>query len=99
MNLNSYDLVLSCRVVIRDSYFHQYLTGLERLKPVILTGDLNVAHLDIDIYNFKAKHIEKQSGTTPQERESFSALLGTTFQDALRYFHPGTVQCSISSIV
>ena len=38
-------------------------------------GDLNVAHLDLDIYNYEAKHIVKQAGLTPQERASFTTLL------------------------
>jgi exonuclease III len=61
-------------------------------KPVILTGDLNVAYQDIDFYNPTAKHINKQAGLTPQERASFGSLLATQFQDALRYFYPGALQ-------
>lgn len=44
-------------------------------KSVIYTGDLNVAHLDLDVHNPGAKHIAKQAGLTPQERSSMSALL------------------------
>lgn len=69
----------------------RYLTHLhqEKKKPVILTGDLNVGHLDLDIHNPEAKHIVKQAGLTPQERDSFSTLLqDTRFLDAFRYFYP-----------
>ena len=69
---------------------YRYLKELEgRGKPVVLTGDLNVAHLDLDIHNPTAKHIAKQAGLTPQERTSFGTLLATGFQDALRFFYPG----------
>jgi hypothetical protein len=74
---------------------YRYLKGLEEGtdgrtgKPVVLTGDLNVAHLDLDIHNPTAKHISKQAGLTPQERSSFGALLASGFQDALRFFYPG----------
>lgn len=72
-----------------DPYFFSYLKSLESTgKPVILTGDLNVAHLDLDIHNPTAKHISKQSGLTPQERQSFDTRLAAEFQDALRYFYP-----------
>jgi exonuclease III len=67
----------------------QYLQNLNKRKPVILTGDLNVGHLDIDIHNPTAKHISKQAGLTPQERASFSLLLQETkFLDAFRYYYP-----------
>lgn len=63
---------------------------LNKKKPVILTGDLNVGHLDLVIHNPDAKHIAKQAALTPQERGSFSNLLTTTgFIDAFRFFHPG----------
>ena len=45
-----------------------YLGSLSEAKPVVLLGDLNVAHLDADIWNVDAKHIPKSAGTTPQER-------------------------------
>lgn len=48
-----------------------------------------MAHLDLDIHNPEAKHLVKMAGVTPQERESFSSLLATGFQDALRFFYPG----------
>jgi hypothetical protein len=52
---------------------------------------MNVCHLDIDIYNPTAKNIEKKSTCTPEERNSFSALLAKTeMKDAFRFFHPDT---------
>ncbi|CAN0164926.1 unnamed protein product [Ectocarpus fasciculatus] len=65
-----------------------YLKKLNESKPVVYCGDLNVAHLDLDIYNFDAKHIVKQSGCTPRERAAFGEMLETGFVDAFRHFHP-----------
>jgi exonuclease III len=67
---------------------HQYLLTLQKIKPIILTGDLNVAYLDIDMNNPHGKHIATQSCCTPQERQSFGKRLMNDFADALRYFHP-----------
>ena len=58
-------------------------------KAVVLAGDMNVGHLDADIYNHAAKHISKQAGLTPQERASFSQMLGSGLRDAFRHFYPG----------
>ena len=58
---------------------------------MILAGDLNCGHLDLDIYNPDAKHIVKQAGLTPQERQSFSKMLDQGYFDALRHQYPGTV--------
>ena len=57
---------------------------------MILTGDLNVAHLDSDIYNYDAKHIAKQAGCTPVERKSFGEvyLEKGEFIDGFRHFYP-----------
>lgn len=71
-----------------DPFLRQYLKDLHNKKPVILAGDLNVAHLDLDIYNHEAKHIVKQAGLTPQERASFGIMLGEGFVDALRFLRP-----------
>ena len=57
---------------------------------MVFTGDLNVAHLDLDIYNPDAKHISKIPGLTPQERQSFGVLLSCGFVDSFRYLYPGT---------
>jgi len=71
-----------------DPYLRQYLQKLNARKPVIFTGDLNVGHLDLDIHNPTAKHIVKQAGLTPQERQSFTELLSTKFRDAFRFYYP-----------
>lgn len=63
-----------------------YLKGLEKKKPVILCGDLNVAHKEIDLKNPKTN--TKHAGFTPQEREKLSALLESGFIDTFRYFYP-----------
>lgn len=63
---------LDDRTKIWDTDLRAFAKSLEKKKPVILTGDFNVAFLDADIYNFDAKHIAKTSGCTPQERESFA---------------------------
>jgi len=62
-------------------------------KPVILCGDLNVAHHPIDIYNAKGK--EKSAGFTKQERDSFTHFLNQhEFVDTFRHLHPNTVKFS-----
>ncbi|KAJ1481943.1 Endonuclease/exonuclease/phosphatase [Baffinella frigidus] len=81
---------LDFRTQVWDRRLEEYMQDLEakHKKPVILCGDLNVAHLDSDIWNFDAKHIPKSAGTTPQERQSFSETLQKTgFKDAFRHFH------------
>ena len=66
----------------------EYLRELSTKKPVVFTGDLNVGHLDLDIHNPTAKHIDKQAGLTPQERASFTEFLSGNFHDAFRYLYP-----------
>lgn len=81
---------LDYRVKQWDPWVRQYLSKLNQRKPVVFTGDLNVGYLDLDIHNPTAKHIDKQAGLTPQERQSHSELLeSTNFKDAFRYFYPG----------
>ncbi len=63
-----------------------YFMGLDRVKPVIFCGDLNVAHTKMDIKN--ASSNVKNAGFTAQEREKISALLGGGFVDTYLYFHP-----------
>ncbi len=70
----------------------QYLQKLSARKPVVFTGDLNCGHLDLDIHNPTAKHISKQAGLTPVEREAFAVMLAETrFKDAFRHFYPGNL--------
>jgi len=59
----------------------------EKGKPVMLIGDLNVAHQDLDIWNVEAPHVPKSAGTTNEERESFGKLLGEGFVDGFRHFN------------
>jgi exodeoxyribonuclease-3 len=63
-----------------------HLKELDAHKPVILCGDLNVAHQEIDLKNWKTNR--GNSGFTDEEREKFSALLEHGFIDAFRYFYP-----------
>lgn len=67
----------------------EYIAELDRSKPVLLVGDLNVAHFEIDLHNPKGN--VKSAGFTPQEREDFTAMLARGFSDAWREAHPGVV--------
>ncbi len=67
---------------------YEHMIQLDAQKPVILCGDLNVAHQPIDIRNAKAN--EGNSGFTVEERTAFSKLLDAGFIDTLRYFEPET---------
>ena len=66
--------------------FRAYLKSLEKDKPVILCGDLNVAHNEIDLKNPKTNR--KNAGFSDQEREKFTELLEAGFIDTFRYFYP-----------
>ncbi|MCD7762262.1 MAG: exodeoxyribonuclease III [Lachnospiraceae bacterium] len=76
---------LSYRMEWEDAFL-AYLKGLEKKKPVIFCGDLNVAHEEIDLKNPKTNH--KNAGFTDEERGKFSALLRAGFTDTFRYFYP-----------
>lgn len=69
----------------------QYLKKLEQKKPVIICGDFNVAHQEIDIKNAKANI--GNAGFTYEEREKFSCLLDSGFIDTFRYFNPDKKDC------
>jgi len=69
-----------------DPDFFSYLKSLENKKPVILTGDLNCAILDIDVHN--PKTCVKSAGFTPEERGEFQKLLDHGFVDSFRKIHP-----------
>ena len=64
----------------------QYLKGLDEKKPVILCGDLNVAHKPIDLKNPSSNH--HNAGFTDEERDCFSRLLENGFTDTFRHLHP-----------
>lgn len=70
-----------------DADFRRYLKGLERLKPVIFCGDLNVAHTEIDLANPKSN--VKNHGFTPEERSGFGELVNAGFVDTFREFEKG----------
>jgi exodeoxyribonuclease III len=70
-----------------DCDFLGYLKGLERRKPVIFCGDLNVAHTEIDLANPKAN--VRNHGFTPEERAGFEAILKAGFVDTFREFEKG----------
>ena len=76
---------LSYRMEWEDA-FRTYLKELEKLKPVVVCGDLNVAHKEIDLKNPKTNR--KNAGFTDEEREKFSILLENGFIDTFRYFYP-----------
>ncbi|WHX49919.1 exodeoxyribonuclease III [Paenibacillus woosongensis] len=69
-----------------EERFRHYLVELDRHKPVIATGDMNVAHREIDIKN--AKSNVGNSGFTLEEREKMTQLLEAGFIDTFRYFYP-----------
>ena len=70
-----------------DGDFRRYLRKLQRRKPVVFCGDLNVAHTEIDLANPKAN--VNNHGFTPQERAGFSALVKAGFLDTFREFEKG----------
>lgn len=69
-----------------EEAFRAYLKQLEAAKPVIVCGDMNVAHKEIDLKNPKTNR--KNAGFTDEEREKFSILLDSGFIDTYRYFYP-----------
>ena len=69
--------------------FKAYLKELEKTKPVIFCGDLNVAHKEIDLKNPKTNR--RNAGFTDEERGKMSALLDDGFIDTFRYFYPEEV--------
>ncbi len=70
-----------------DRDFLAYLKGLEKTKPVIFCGDLNVAHTEIDLANPKAN--VKNHGFTPEERAGFTKVVESGFVDTFREFEKG----------
>lgn len=66
--------------------FREYLKTLDAKKPVVLCGDLNVAHNEIDLKNPKTNR--KNTGFSDEERAKITELLGSGFTDTFRYFYP-----------
>ena len=71
--------------------FRAYLVKLDESKPVIVCGDLNVAHQQIDLKNPKTN--TKNPGFTPDERNQMTHLLNAGFTDTFRYFYPTKEDC------
>ena len=72
--------------VIWENEFRKYLKNLEKNKPVILCGDLNVAHKELDVKNDKSNR--NSAGFTDEERREFQNLLNENFVDTFRVFYP-----------
>ena len=72
--------------------FRKFLKSLDAKKPVVICGDLNVAHEEIDIKNPKPNH--RNAGFTDEEREKMTVLLNDGFTDSFRYLHPDEVTYS-----
>lgn len=69
-----------------DDALRNYLLDLNASKPVIVCGDLNVAHKEIDLKNPKTNR--RNAGFTDEERDKFTTLLGAGFTDTFRHFYP-----------
>jgi len=80
---------LDYRIGTWEPAMRAQLRSLGASKPIVLLGDLNVCHLDTDIWNVEAKHIPKSAGCTPREREAFGALLADgPYVDCFRQLWP-----------
>ncbi len=79
---------LDYRMIWEDA-FKNYLKTLEEKKPIIVCGDLNVAHKEIDLKNPKTNL--RNAGFTEEERSKFTELLSSGFIDTFRYFYPDEV--------
>lgn len=71
--------------------FKSYVTELNKTKPVIICGDLNVAHQEIDLKNPKTNR--KNAGFSDQERNAFQQLLDAGFTDSFRFLYPDKTEC------
>ncbi len=78
---------LDYRMIWEDD-FRDYLNRLKENKPVVICGDLNVAHKEIDLKNPKTNR--KNAGFTDEERDKMTVLLGSGYVDTYRYFYPDT---------
>ena len=74
-----------------DEAFRTFLKTLDEKKPVIVCGDLNVAHQEIDLKNPKSNR--GNAGFSDEERESFTKTLALGFTDSFRYLNPGAEGC------
>lgn len=78
---------LGYRSEVWEPTFRKFLQGLDRKKPVLVCGDLNVAHQDIDLANPKSN--VRNAGFTAEERREFGRLLDAGFLDSFREFEKG----------
>lgn len=76
---------LDWRMAWEDAFLN-YIRGLDRSKPVIYCGDLNVAHQEIDLKNPATNR--RNAGFTDEEREKMTTVLSSGFVDSFRYFYP-----------
>ena len=76
---------------IWEDEIRKYLLGLDRVKPVIMCGDLNVAHKEIDLKNPKTN--THNAGFTIEERNKMTELLDAGFVDTFRYLYPDKTDC------
>jgi len=76
-----------------DVAFRDHVRSLEEKKPVIICGDLNVAHTEMDLARPKA-NLNRQSGYTEEEIEGMNRLLEVGFFDSFRHFHPDEIKYS-----
>lgn len=74
-----------------EELFKNYIKQLDKLKTVIVCGDFNVAHTELDIKN--AKQNRGNAGFTDEEREKFTQLLESGFVDTFRFYHPNEPDC------
>ena len=78
--------------MIWEKDFQTYLHKLDKRKPIIVCGDMNVAHQEIDIKNPKTNH--KSAGFTDEEREKMTQLLSNGFTDTFRFKYPEQITYS-----
>ena len=76
---------------IWEDEIRKYLLSLKKKKPVIMCGDLNVAHKEIDLKNPKTNR--RNAGFTDEEREKMTELLNAGFIDSFRYLYPDKIDC------
>ena len=74
-----------------EDAFRNYLVALDKIKPVIICGDLNVAHKEIDLKNPKTNR--RNAGFTDEERGKMTALLNAGFTDTFRHLYPDKTEC------
>lgn len=73
-----------------DDDFRSYVSSLDKNKPILMSGDFNVAHKEIDLKNPKTN--VKNAGFSPEERESFTTLLDKGFTDTFRLLQPDVIE-------